>query len=582
MVPVPRGCALAFADMSMFGKLGAQEISGLKTLLAEIKNGKAILTVKRGESGQADSIIIMNRDNQPIDANKYYGAGFDKFIKAVTPDIVTNRASAKPLSLYHDFHVAQRAFAQLQGASEEAINDWEIREFYHLLRAYNMGKDKQDQPAYFTTGEEAAQFYGFSKNFADSYNEKMAISLSFQQPSFMKRRAAEAQMEIEKRPIESATNPLVQLEVAFKKNFEIPDPGKVLQFPKRDGAMESNIAVTDISPTALFIPTLFENDVRKLNTIISAVWDIAKKEEDIPLLPVEFINLIREVLAGTRSINTGKQKILKSFQLNDEASEKKIKRLLIFAALIAHFKLSEEQSEELSKVQEAIYKYLKNMNNDEGTKALFKAILEFRKLSAAPTVEEQQAHQADYEAAYQEVNMIITSAEGMMQITEVNLKGEALTKDWESVLKAKMIIENGYVTIEKKKSTESELHDQVRVFTRLRTPDEVLNQIRKGEVAVVTSGSGEKRVVKFVETDQALETTVEPVKTTRGGIDLNSANLNLQIKRDGKGVPLPLAQQDMNQLMQIQGFVPEIIEIRPAVNLPILAELQQKLQPSSA
>ena len=66
----------------------------------------------------------------------------------------------------------------------------------------------------------------------------------------------------------------------------------------------------------------------------------------------------------------------------------------------------------------------------------------------------------------------------------------------------------------------------------------------------------------------------------RGGIDFNAANLNMQIKRDGRGVPLPLAQQDMDQLNRIQGFEPEIIEIKPAVNLPILSELQQKLQSS--
>ncbi len=66
----------------------------------------------------------------------------------------------------------------------------------------------------------------------------------------------------------------------------------------------------------------------------------------------------------------------------------------------------------------------------------------------------------------------------------------------------------------------------------------------------------------------------------KGGIDLNSANLDLQIKRDGRGVPLPLIQQDMLQLSRIQGFEPEIIEIKPAVNLPILNELQQELHPS--
>ncbi len=53
-----------------------------------------------------------------------------------------------------------------------------------------------------------------------------------------------------------------------------------------------------------------------------------------------------------------------------------------------------------------------------------------------------------------------------------------------------------------------------------------------------------------------------------GGIDLNSANLDMQIiKRDGNGVPLPISQQDMAQLSQISGFVPRILEIRPVSGL---------------
>ena len=63
-------------------------------------------------------------------------------------------------------------------------------------------------------------------------------------------------------------------------------------------------------------------------------------------------------------------------------------------------------------------------------------------------------------------------------------------------------------------------------------------------------------------------------KVNYGGIDLNSANLDLQIKRDGKGVPLPLAQQDMEKLWQIDGFVPVIINIVPVTSLPFLSELQ--------
>ena len=84
--------------------------------------------------------------------------------------------------------------------------------------------------------------------------------------------------------------------------------------------------------------------------------------------------------------------------------------------------------------------------------------------------------------------------------------------------------------------------------------------------------------------DLAMKTNPSPkvdkASVTPGGIDLNGANLNLQIKRDGRGVPLPLNQQDMAQLNNIEGFVPEIIEIKPAINVPIINELQQKLQSS--
>ena len=54
-----------------------------------------------------------------------------------------------------------------------------------------------------------------------------------------------------------------------------------------------------------------------------------------------------------------------------------------------------------------------------------------------------------------------------------------------------------------------------------------------------------------------------PLADNKGGIDLNAVHLNLQIKPDGHGVPLPINRQDMEQLKNIQGFVPEIIEIKP-------------------
>ncbi len=60
--------------------------------------------------------------------------------------------------------------------------------------------------------------------------------------------------------------------------------------------------------------------------------------------------------------------------------------------------------------------------------------------------------------------------------------------------------------------------------------------------------------------DRALMSPADPL----GGIDFNAANLNLQIKRDGKGVPLPLPQQDLEHI-KIDGLVPIILEIKPVM-----------------
>jgi len=65
------------------------------------------------------------------------------------------------------------------------------------------------------------------------------------------------------------------------------------------------------------------------------------------------------------------------------------------------------------------------------------------------------------------------------------------------------------------------------------------------------------------------------VKKTPGGIDFNSAHLNLQIKRDGNGVPLPISQQPLEQ-MQIDGFLPVIINIAPVLDLPLLLGIAQQ------
>jgi phosphomannomutase len=63
----------------------------------------------------------------------------------------------------------------------------------------------------------------------------------------------------------------------------------------------------------------------------------------------------------------------------------------------------------------------------------------------------------------------------------------------------------------------------------------------------------------------------------RGGIDFSSPLLNLQIKRDDNGVPLPLPQQPANLNVQIEGFIPVIINVTPIPNLPQLLGLTPPL-----
>ncbi len=64
-----------------------------------------------------------------------------------------------------------------------------------------------------------------------------------------------------------------------------------------------------------------------------------------------------------------------------------------------------------------------------------------------------------------------------------------------------------------------------------------------------------------------------------GGISLNADNMKLiDVKRDGRGVPLPVNQQDLAQLSRVAGLDIKILYIRPVVpaNLPIVSELQKQ------
>lgn len=91
------------------------------------------------------------------------------------------------------------------------------------------------------------------------------------------------------------------------------------------------------------------------------------------------------------------------------------------------------------------------------------------------------------------------------------------------------------------------------------------------EVAALLSTEPSTNVqVPSSEVDNASLTKV-------GGIDLNPKLLDLQIKRDGNGVPLPLPQQPIGT-MNIQGFLPIIVDVLP-VSIPLLLGLQDDQRP---
>ncbi len=66
-----------------------------------------------------------------------------------------------------------------------------------------------------------------------------------------------------------------------------------------------------------------------------------------------------------------------------------------------------------------------------------------------------------------------------------------------------------------------------------------------------------------------------------GGIDMNSANLAMTIKRDGKGVPLPVSQQNLENI-HIDGLVPVILQIQPASATNILSQFTTNSLPKPA
>ncbi|MBF0388389.1 MAG: hypothetical protein HQL20_11180 [Candidatus Omnitrophica bacterium] len=122
---------------------------------------------------------------------------------------------------------------------------------------------------------------------------------------------------------------------------------------------------------------------------------------------------------------------------------------------------------------------------------------------------------------------------------------------------------------------------------RIVIPGELLNIMRffaTGQALFDrgNSGSADGAQKDFFTADQ-LDRAIDQgqdqsglVVENPGGIDLNEKYLNLEIKRDGAGIPLPVEAQDP-ALFNLQGLVPVILEIAPVVpsQMPVFSELQR-------
>ncbi|MDO8675852.1 MAG: response regulator [Candidatus Omnitrophota bacterium] len=106
----------------------------------------------------------------------------------------------------------------------------------------------------------------------------------------------------------------------------------------------------------------------------------------------------------------------------------------------------------------------------------------------------------------------------------------------------------------------------LRALRKINGEPEPANVLEKGPTQ--SPPKGKLLRPKFGK-DSAMNAAAKDV----GGIDLNPANLNLRIRRDGKGVPLPTGQQDMGQLNNIEGLMPVIIKIVPATYIPALSDV---------
>ena len=151
------------------------------------------------------------------------------------------------------------------------------------------------------------------------------------------------------------------------------------------------------------------------------------------------------------------------------------------------------------------------------------------------------------------------------EVMGINVRGEGKVPGREGVQEAEI-----------REDQEEELRKIFRgKYARLGKEAEVGQALMDAIVGRRSKGRERKKDQRIEEREERQEDAA--MMSDVGGIDFNPAHLKLQIKRDGKGVPLPVYQQDIENI-QIEGLRPIIINITPATyqHLPFLSQEAEK------
>ncbi len=108
----------------------------------------------------------------------------------------------------------------------------------------------------------------------------------------------------------------------------------------------------------------------------------------------------------------------------------------------------------------------------------------------------------------------------------------------------------------------------VGVFNKGNINEKTVIAYPQGEFVVYDAGVS--RLKQWMTTTSEGKIYASYVKKDNvGGIDFNEQYLQMNIKRDGAGVPLPIGQQDLDSI-RIDGLVPVILSIQPVTTLAVL------------